>query len=84
MNQIEIIKSNNNNFEAEDYDDNSIEEEDEDNNNRNEDIEMINHDQSYKAYDFKNSIDSIFSTQKIIKNKQQIPENDPRRFEDAD
>lgn len=88
MNAIDMIKYNHNNTneEGESSDEEYFEEDDDDeeeenNNNQIEESEMKN--TNYKVYDYKNSIDPIFTFQKIKKIKL-IPENDPRRFEDAD
>jgi hypothetical protein len=48
---------------------------DEDNDKENEE------DITYEKYNFKNTIEQIFKTEKVSRNTD---ENDPRRFEDAD
>lgn len=45
-----------------------------------ENIDIINDSDYYKPYNFENTIDKIFKTEKRPKN---TGENDPRRFEDA-
>ncbi len=38
-------------------------------------------DENYEPYDYTNTVQKIFKTEKI---KRNLSENDPRRFEDAD
>jgi hypothetical protein len=61
------------NFEEENY-------QNENNNQMDEDNTDINIDENYQPYNYTNTIDKIFKTEK---KKRDLSENDPRRFEDA-
>ena len=53
----------------------------EDSENNQMDCEIIQDTYSYQPYDYSNSIDKIFKTEK---KKRDFSDRDPRRFEDAD